>query len=98
MPTAKRAVLGWVISSIATLVMAATMVRGIFATELGGRVARMIPDRFWLWMSSRFGASGQEEFYDVQLAVFGVASLLVAAVAVAILRRILRRALQGQGE
>jgi hypothetical protein len=88
MPALRR----WVLNSVATLAVAALMTRAVFATDKGSRIARLVPNSFWEWLDARLAVSDQEQAYDAQFAVFGVASLLLAALLVALVRVVIRRA------
>jgi hypothetical protein len=65
-------------NALVTIGLAALMVRGVFTTDLGSRIGRLVPESWWQRLESRFGWTSDESLYDAQLVVFFILSVVVA--------------------
>jgi ABC-type multidrug transport system permease subunit len=71
------------------------LVRGLYGTETGARIQRLVPDSVWGLMYSSFGLEGVETTSNAQIAVWLTVSLAFSITVICggaqLLRRLTRR-------
>ncbi len=88
-------VIGVILKLVAIVLGGLILARALYATEVGNRILRLVPDDAWNALNERLGLEGAETTANAEIAVWLVVCLLVSAALVlggsALLRRALHR-------
>lgn len=85
-----------VILKLAAIVLGGLLLaRALYATGVGNRILRLVPDDAWNTLNERLGLEGAETTANAEIAVWLVVCLMISALVVlggsALLRRALHR-------